>query len=119
MSLDDVRLHYQQYLEAVPAEEERGRPLTNETFCVVIDDELVEHLAATEKEQLLALSARGAFIAKKTAYWVKVVETGPAEEDDEGWMKCSTYRLWTLWAGMDAITGMSSWNAMNDGPFTG
>jgi hypothetical protein len=112
MSLDDVRLHYQQYLEAVPAEEERGRPLTNETFCVVIDDELVGHLAATEKEQLLALSARGAFIAKKTAYWVKVV-------DDEGWMKCSTYRLWTLWAGMDAITGMSSWNAMNDGPFTG
>jgi 2-polyprenyl-3-methyl-5-hydroxy-6-metoxy-1,4-benzoquinol methylase len=54
MSLDDVRSHYQQHLEAVPAGEERGRPLTNKAFSVVINDEVIEHLAAAEKEQLLA-----------------------------------------------------------------
>ncbi|KAL4974599.1 hypothetical protein BDW66DRAFT_152769 [Aspergillus desertorum] len=113
MSLDDVRSHYQQYVEDVPVGQ-AGRPLTNEIFCVVIDE-----LATAEKEQLLALTTRGTFVVKKTAYWVKVVEADPQEEEDEGWMKCSIYRLWTLWTDMDGITGMSSWDAMNDGPFTG
>ncbi|KAL3488020.1 hypothetical protein BJX62DRAFT_240500 [Aspergillus germanicus] len=125
MSLDDVRLNYQQNIQAavpVPVgEEEEGlrRPLTNETFCVVIDDDVVENLATAEKEQMLALTERGTFAMKKTTYWVKVVENDPQEEDDEGWMKCSIYRLWTLWVDMDGITGMSTWDAMNDGPFTG
>ncbi|KAL4993342.1 hypothetical protein BDV10DRAFT_190062 [Aspergillus recurvatus] len=118
MSLDNVRLHYQQYVEDVPVGQ-AGRPLTNKTFCVVIDDEVVENLATAEREQLLTLTPRGTFVVKKTAYWVKVVEADLQEEEDKGWMKCSIYRLWTLWTDMDGITGMSSWDAMNDGPFTG
>ncbi|KAL4804698.1 hypothetical protein BDV18DRAFT_142347 [Aspergillus unguis] len=118
MSLDEVRSHYQDYIESVPAGEE-GRPVTNETFCVVIDDEVVENLAAAEKEPMLAMTEIGTFAADMSAWWVKVVETEPEDEDDEGWMKCSVYRLWSLWTDMDGENGMSSWDALNEGPYTG
>ncbi|KAL5334610.1 hypothetical protein BJX70DRAFT_402420 [Aspergillus crustosus] len=49
MSHDGVRSHYQQYVEDVPVGQAE-RPLTNETFCVVIDDDVVENLATAEKE---------------------------------------------------------------------
>ncbi|KAL6230628.1 hypothetical protein BDW75DRAFT_244632 [Aspergillus navahoensis] len=118
ISLNDVRSHYQEYVQAVPAGE--GRPWTNEHFCVVVDDEVVEHLARAEKEKLLARDKEyGWFVEDAGDYWVKVVETDPPEEDDAGWMKASIYSLWGLWTDMDGITGMSTSEAMDDGPYVG
>ncbi|KAL2851084.1 hypothetical protein BJY01DRAFT_245184 [Aspergillus pseudoustus] len=82
--------------------------MTLDAYCVVIDDEVVRTLAGADPETLVATQNGWAGANK---YWVKTVEPELFDsdgEDDEGWMKCSVYRLWTLWVELDGQRPLAS-----------
>ncbi|KAL6229036.1 hypothetical protein BDW75DRAFT_235499 [Aspergillus navahoensis] len=124
MMLEDVRAHYQTYVEVPEGTGISERPYTNENFCLVIDDEVVRVLADLciwlDSHDTIKLEEgcrdNGTFgsLENMVKWWVKAVETEVFEEGDKGWLKCSVFTLWRLWVDMSSEEGMSTWEAMAD-----
>jgi hypothetical protein len=105
MTLDAIRAHHQALVEQ-PA---REQPLTNEWFCVLVDEEVVQTLAGADPAALIATQSS---LHDANKYWVKVVESDP-DASDKGWMKCSVYALWDLWVDMDGLTPMAGYEDLH------
>jgi hypothetical protein len=105
MSLDQIRAHYQALVERPVGE----RSITNEWFCVLVDEEVMQTLAGADPATLITTQNISDDYNK---YWLKAVESDPEDEDDKGWMKCSVYVVWNLWVDMDGHTPMSSYEAL-------
>ncbi|KAL6229169.1 hypothetical protein BDW75DRAFT_235411 [Aspergillus navahoensis] len=113
MTLDNVRSHYQAYIEASQDE----LVCTNENFFVVIDEEVVQTLAGADPAKLLATDN---YIRDVRKYWVKAVETDLEDEDDDGWIKCTVYQIWNMWADMDGSRPIRVYAALYpNGPYAG
>ncbi|KAL4775859.1 hypothetical protein BDW60DRAFT_225034 [Aspergillus nidulans var. acristatus] len=113
MTLDNVRSHYQAYIEASQDE----LVCTNENFFVVIDEEVVQTLAGADPAKLLATDD---YLRDVRKYWVKAVETDLEDEDDDGWIKCTVYRIWNMWADMDGSRPIRVYAALYpNGPYAG
>ncbi|KAL4983898.1 hypothetical protein BDW68DRAFT_168021 [Aspergillus falconensis] len=124
MTLEDVRAHYQTYLERPEGTGMSERPYTNENLCFVIDDEVVTVLAdlcvwldshkAIKLEEGCRTNRSFSSLENMVKWWLKGVEADVFVEGDKGWLKCSVFALWSLWVDMCSEEGMSTWEAMAD-----
>ncbi|KAL4867515.1 hypothetical protein BDV12DRAFT_198208 [Aspergillus spectabilis] len=112
MTMDAIRTHHQALVKRPVGE----RPITDEWFCVLVDEEVMQSLAGVDSDAIIPPQEVQDF----QKYWVKAVESDPEDEDDEGWMKCSVYGLWNLWDDMNEGTSMHTCQSAYPGrPYVG
>ncbi|KAL2827931.1 hypothetical protein BDW59DRAFT_159890 [Aspergillus cavernicola] len=106
MTMEGIRAHYKALL--APPSGAWPHNNTNKWFCVLVDDEVAEHLAGADPRALIAAGDKW---QNHDKYWVKVIETDPEDKEDTGWMRCSVYSLFALYVDMNWERSMRNYEA--------
>ncbi|KAL4878168.1 hypothetical protein BJY04DRAFT_221314 [Aspergillus karnatakaensis] len=116
LSLDDVRKHFQSYLE----NRDRSQSEMCTDFCVVIDEDVVWRMRnvnpvddpAVYFDQYWSHFGHQWWVKTVNAHWGVKHEDDDEDEDGDGeqepWFKCSVFAIWGLWDDMSRGLAMST-----------